>query len=137
MPAYAANIHALPDAKPLHAARSLVVIRTEAVTEIPLRFYSFHLRFLSCVCRGLTSVAILVGDSTDATHAEARQRLEAFWLREDRFTATLDIDLQDAQGHARTFTLHPLPHPSPLNQTWFKRFPALLEARLRQLDASR
>ena len=60
-----------------------------------------------------------------------------FWLREDRFTATLDIDLQDAQGHARTFTLHPLPHPSPLNQTWFKRFPALLEARLRQLDASR
>jgi hypothetical protein len=53
------------------------VIRTEAVTEIPLRFYSCHLRFLSCVCRGLTSVAILVGDSTDETHAEARQRLEA------------------------------------------------------------
>ncbi|MCC8342859.1 uracil-DNA glycosylase family protein [Pseudomonas stutzeri] len=68
---------------------------------------------------------------------EARQRLEAFWQREDRFMANLDIDLQDAQGHARTFTLHPLPHPSPLNQTWFKRFPALLEARLRQLDASR
>ena len=41
---------------------------------------------------------------------EARQRLEAFWQREDRFTANLDIDLQDAQGHARTFTLHPLPH---------------------------
>lgn len=68
---------------------------------------------------------------------EARQRLEAFWQREDRFTANLDIDLQDAQGRERTFTLHPLPHPSPLNQTWFKRFPALLEARLRQLDASR
>jgi len=65
---------------------------------------------------------------------EARQRLEAFWQQEDRFTASHDVDLQDAQGRSRTLTLHPLPHPSPLNQTWFKRFPDLLEARLRQLD---
>lgn len=65
---------------------------------------------------------------------EERQRLEAFWQREDRFSASLDVELQEAQGQSRTFTLHPLPHPSPLNQTWFKRFPALLEARLCQLD---
>ncbi|WP_313025615.1 uracil-DNA glycosylase family protein [Pseudomonas lopnurensis] len=68
---------------------------------------------------------------------EQRQRLDAFWLREDRFTADIDVQLQDEQGHARAFVLHPLPHPSPLNQTWFKRFPALLEARLRQLDSER
>ncbi|WP_312442136.1 MULTISPECIES: uracil-DNA glycosylase family protein [Stutzerimonas] len=65
---------------------------------------------------------------------ETRQRLQDFWQREDRFTASVDVELQDEQGRARTFTLHPLPHPSPLNQTWFKRFPDLLEARLRQLD---
>lgn len=69
----------------------------------------------------------------DQTRSE-RQRLEGFWQREDRFTASLDVELQDEQGLRRTFTLHPLPHPSPLNQTWFKRFPDLLEARLRQLD---
>ena len=69
----------------------------------------------------------------DQPRAE-RQRLEAFWQREERFSASLDIELQDAQGRSRTFSLHPLPHPSPLNQTWFKRFPELLEARLRQLD---
>ena len=67
---------------------------------------------------------------------EARQRLEAFWQREDRFTANLDIDLQDAQGHARTFTLHPLPHLTA-EPDLVQTLPALLEARLRQLDASR
>lgn len=65
---------------------------------------------------------------------ETRQLLEDFWQREDRFTASVDVELQGEQGQARAFTLHPLPHPSPLNQTWFKRFPDLLEARLRQLD---
>ena len=41
---------------------------------------------------------------------EARQRLEAFWQREDRFTASLDIDLQDARPRTNLH-LHPLPHP--------------------------
>lgn len=62
-----------------------------------------------------------------------RQRLEAFWAREDRFETHLDVELQADDGAARSFTLHPLPHPSPLNQTWFKRFPGLLEQRLKAL----
>ncbi len=61
---------------------------------------------------------------------EVRQQLEAFWQHDDRFNAHFDIDLCTDEGSARTFTLYPLPHPSPLNQTWFKRFPGLLEARL-------
>lgn len=64
---------------------------------------------------------------------EDRQRLEAFWKRDDRFSARCDIELTTEQGSTRPFRLHPLPHPSPLNAVWFKRFPALLEARLRQL----
>ncbi|PAU64466.1 uracil-DNA glycosylase family protein [Pseudomonas indica] len=64
---------------------------------------------------------------------EQRQRLEAFWEREDRFETHLDVELQADDGAARTFTLHPLPHPSPLNQTWFKRFPGLLGQRLKTL----
>lgn len=62
--------------------------------------------------------------------SEVRQQLDAFWQREDRFSAHFDIDLCTDEGTTRTFTLYPLPHPSPLNQTWFKRFPGLLEARL-------
>ena len=64
---------------------------------------------------------------------EVRQQLEAFWQREDRFTAHFDLELTTATSIRRTFRLHPLPHPSPRNLTWFKRFPELLEARLQQL----
>ncbi len=65
---------------------------------------------------------------------EARQRLEAFWERDDRFDSYIEVELAAGALH-RTFRLHPLPHPSPLNATWYKRFPQLLAARLSQLDA--
>lgn len=64
---------------------------------------------------------------------EVRQRLEAYWQRDDRFSAHCDIELTAEQGSARRFRLHPLPHPSPRNMVWFKRFPELLEARVQQL----
>ncbi len=67
--------------------------------------------------------------------AAVRQRLEQFWQREDRFSASIEVELQAEDGAARSFRLYPLPHPSPLNQTWFKRFPALLEERLKLLGA--
>jgi len=35
---------------------------------------------------------------------EARRHLEDFWQREDRFTASLDVELQDEQGRARPCT---------------------------------
>ncbi|MTZ13856.1 uracil-DNA glycosylase [Pseudomonas sp. JL972] len=65
--------------------------------------------------------------------SEWRGRLEAFWRRDDRFSASIDVQLHDEHGALRDFVLHPLPHPSPLNQLWFKRFPALLQARLAAL----
>lgn len=66
---------------------------------------------------------------------EERARIEAFWKRDDRFETSIDITLNASSGTARTFTLYPLPHPSPLNATWYKRFPDLLTQRLAQLDA--
>ena len=65
---------------------------------------------------------------------EVRAALDAFWERDDRFQAQTEVELRSEDGrHARRVVLHPLPHPSPLNQTWYKRFPALLDARLQQL----
>lgn len=64
-----------------------------------------------------------------------RARIEAFWKRDDRFEACLDITLAAPDGSPRGFTLYPLPHPSPLNATWYKRFPDLLTQRLTQLEA--
>lgn len=65
---------------------------------------------------------------------EARQRVDAFWLREDRFESSLAVTLS-SDGLEREVHLYPLPHPSPLNATWYGRFPGLLKARLEQLDA--
>ena len=64
-----------------------------------------------------------------------RQRIEAFWARADRFESSIDVSLTTAAGKTQTFALHPLPHPSPLNATWYKRFPDLLRGRLHDLDA--
>lgn len=63
-----------------------------------------------------------------------KAKLEAYWAREDRFEQFVTTELTAPDGTHRTLRLHPLPHPSPLNATWYKRFPELLTARLRQLD---
>lgn len=63
--------------------------------------------------------------------------LKAHWAEPDRFERCLRIDYQGpASAPGRSLKLHPLPHPSPLNAVWFKRFPALLEARLNALERS-
>ena len=67
--------------------------------------------------------------------ANARQQLERHWRRDDRFEQSLDLDYRGPDDTVRRLALHPLPHPSPLNATWFKRFPGLLAARLDRLEA--
>jgi uracil-DNA glycosylase len=54
--------------------------------------------------------------------------LAAFWARGDRYEASLALEVR-----GRALRLHPLPHPSPLNATWYRRFPGLLDARLQAL----
>ena len=62
------------------------------------------------------------------------QHLGHHWQRPDRFEASLPIDYGAASGRTRRLTIHPLPHPSPLNATWYQRFPGLLARRLDQLE---
>jgi uracil-DNA glycosylase len=64
---------------------------------------------------------------------EVKQQLEAFWAREDRFEASTTVMVSALDGTRRELRLHPLPHPSPLNATWYKRFPELLAAKLKKL----
>ncbi len=65
---------------------------------------------------------------------ERRAALDEFWSSDERFGAVIEIPLALADGTTRTFRLHPLPHPSPLNATWYAKFPELLRVRLNQLD---
>ncbi len=64
---------------------------------------------------------------------ETKQKLETFWEREDRFESYIEVDLAAPDGKQRRLKIYPLPHPSPLNATWYKRFPNLLKQRLKQL----
>jgi uracil-DNA glycosylase len=66
---------------------------------------------------------------------------DAFWDRDDRYTATLDCILEADPPGSRTplrkpLTLLPLPHPSPLNQRWYKQFSGLLARRLASVTLS-
>jgi uracil-DNA glycosylase family 4 len=61
---------------------------------------------------------------------EVRAALDAFWERPDRYEAAVEVPLP---GTSRRVRLHPLPHPSPLNATWYRHFPTLLAARLAAL----
>jgi uracil-DNA glycosylase len=61
-------------------------------------------------------------------------QLDEHWRRGDRFERSLPVDYVGPDGRQRTLNLHPLPHPSPLNATWYKRFPGLLAERLDQLE---
>ncbi|MCO4745651.1 MAG: uracil-DNA glycosylase [Proteobacteria bacterium] len=64
---------------------------------------------------------------------DTKRRLVEFWGREDCFRSHVEVDLVAPDGRSRRIRVHPLPHPSPLNATWYSRFPGLLDARLADL----
>lgn len=69
---------------------------------------------------------------------EERARLKAFFQGEGRYERSLEVEVTSPlSGATRPLTLHPLPHPSPLNATWYKRFPGLLDERLVSLGVGR
>ncbi|MFT5582491.1 MAG: uracil-DNA glycosylase [Cognaticolwellia sp.] len=60
-----------------------------------------------------------------------KPQLKAFWALPDRYQRSLGLTLG-----GKDFVLHPVPHPSPLNAIWYKRFPQLMSQRLTQLNWS-
>ena len=61
---------------------------------------------------------------------QEKQAFKDFWQTQDRFQSFFETTLTSPDGASRHIELCPLPHPSPLNATWYKRFPDLLRARL-------
>jgi uracil-DNA glycosylase len=59
--------------------------------------------------------------------------LDAFWSRDDRYESAFPCVLAatvNGKEIRKPLMLLPLPHPSPLNQRWYKQFPDLLARRL-------
>ena len=67
-----------------------------------------------------------------------KQEFSAFWSRSDRYESSLHLNLTalDSQGnnYEKRVTIYPLPHPSPLNQKYYKKFPSMLQNTLAQLE---
>ena len=101
--------------------------------EVKDRFRPFVTRFLTRHWGG--SYVITLG--TEAFLYWARYAppgtLAAFWKREDKWVSEfpVTVETEGAEGRvARVLTLAPLPHPSPLNQKYYKQFPAMVAHRL-------
>lgn len=61
-----------------------------------------------------------------------RKAVEEFWKKDHRYEEELELTLK-WENQQKKIVLQPLPHPSPLNQTWYGKFPGLLEQRLRKI----
>lgn len=63
-----------------------------------------------------------------------RGEVKGFFRRDDRFETSLQVTLRatDEEGleHQKVVSLSPLPHPSPLNQRYYAKFPQMLQNRL-------
>jgi len=68
----------------------------------------------------------------------AKGEILQFFQRDDKYCAKLSLNLnafnEDSIQYQRKVTLLPLPHPSPLNQKYYKMFPQLLRSRLGELE---
>lgn len=68
-----------------------------------------------------------------------KEEFDAFWARGDaRYESQLDLTLTalDSQGktHEKQVTIYPLPHPSPLNQRYYYKFPKMFQNTLSKLE---
>ncbi|MDJ0567852.1 MAG: uracil-DNA glycosylase family protein [Pleurocapsa sp. MO_192.B19] len=68
----------------------------------------------------------------------AKGEVDSFYRSSDRFSAQLTVNLSATDDlsvtHNKTITLLPLPHPSPLNQKYYRAFPGMLQKRLAQVE---
>jgi uracil-DNA glycosylase len=65
-----------------------------------------------------------------------RGEADAFWARPDRYEVEFGCELWsplDNSATTKPIVVAPLPHPSPLNQAYWSRFPEMLKKRLEKL----
>jgi uracil-DNA glycosylase family 4 len=107
-------------------------------TKVKERFRPFIARLLAIHWQG--NQIITLGTEAFKWFAPygAKGEVNKFFQSSDRFTSKLQVTLtaSDEQGmqYQRQVTLLPLPHPSPLNQQWYEKFPQLLQERLNEFE---
>ncbi|MEK7487246.1 MAG: uracil-DNA glycosylase family protein [Planctomycetota bacterium] len=96
--------------------------------KIKERFRPFLLDFFINYFQG--NIIISLGTEAFKWFSPFSKEIEDFWKKDNRYEEEIPITLKLNQQQKVIF-LRPLPHPSPLNQTWYDKFPGLLEKRLK------
>ena len=107
-------------------------------TEVKKRFRPFVERLLVFHWQGSQIITLGTEAFKWFTHYGGRGEVNRFWQQSDRYETKLSVNLTatDATGmeHQKPVYLLPLPHPSPLNQTYYARFPQMLQQRLKEVE---
>jgi uracil-DNA glycosylase family 4 len=108
------------------------------VTKVKERFRPFMERLLVIHWQGNQIITLGTEAFKWFTPYGKKGEINQFFARNDRYEAKLPVILQafDSQGmqYQRQVTLLPLPHPSPLNQQYYAKFPQLLQQRLNNFE---
>jgi len=104
-------------------------------TSVKERFRPFLAELLAVHWRGGDRIITLGTEAFQwfRPYAAEASALDEFWSRDDRYEAEIQCTVVSGEGPKtvrKPITLLPLPHPSPLNQRWYKLFPDLLARRL-------
>ena len=107
-------------------------------TEVKKRFRPFVEKLLVFHWQGNQIITLGTEAFKWFTPYAGRGEVNKFWQRSDRYETKLMVNLRavDDLGmeHQKPTALLPLPHPSPLNQTYYARFPQMLQQRLKEVD---
>lgn len=106
-------------------------------TEVKERFRPFVERFLVLYWQG--TQIITLGTEAFKWYAPYGKKgeINQFFTSGDRFNHKIIVTLtatdDEGKKHQKSVTLLPLPHPSPLNQTYYAKFPGMLQERLNEV----
>jgi uracil-DNA glycosylase family 4 len=107
-------------------------------TEVKERFRPFVERLLAIHWQGHQIITLGTEAFKWFAPYGGKGEVIKFFQRSDRFSAKLNITLHatDESGlqYQRPVTLLPLPHPSPLNQQYYEKFPQMLQQRLNEFE---
>ena len=107
-------------------------------TEVKERFRPFVERLLVTQWKGTHIITLGTEAFKWFIPYGGKGEVVKFFQREDRYEAKITVDMtatgEDGMQYQRRVTLLPLPHPSPLNQQYYAKFPQLLQTRLHDLD---
>lgn len=103
--------------------------------KIRTRFMPFIAEFLIDFWKGSHIITLGTEAFKWFEYFEDKNKLAEFWSdAEKRYSESIECEVRaeiNGQDKAKVLKVSPLPHPSPLNAKWYKRFPELLKNRVK------